>query len=90
MYCNKMMKANKLSELSLEELESKKKMIQGAAIGIGIVMLIACFILFYFAVITGNFALIAVAFGSFFTLMPTLMILNQINAEIKSRKSKYL
>ena len=84
------MKENKLSELSLEELASKKKKIQGAAIGTGIVMLIACFMLFYFTVITGNFALIAVAFSSFFTLMPMFRSLNRINAEIKSRKSKYL
>lgn len=84
------MKENKLSELSLEELASKKKKIQGVAIGISAVMLVACSVLFYFAVITGNFALIAVAFGSFFILMPTLMNINQINTEIKSRKSKYL
>lgn len=85
-----MKKENKLSELSLEELASKKKKIQGVAIGISAVMLVACCVLFYFALITGNFALIAVALGSFFILMPTLMNINQINTEIKSRKSKYL
>ncbi|MCX8531035.1 hypothetical protein [Chryseobacterium luquanense] len=85
-----MMKPNKLSDLSLEKLESKKKTVQSLAIGLGIVMLIACSILFYFAITSKNFALIAVAIGSLMSLMPILISIGQINAEIKSRKSKYL
>lgn len=84
------MKANKLSELSIEELESKKKTILNATIGIGCVMLIACCALFYFAITSKNFALIAVAIGSSMTLMPSFISIGQINNEIKSRKSKYL
>ncbi len=84
------MKANKLSELSIEELESKKKTILSATIGLGIVMIIACCTLFYFAITSKNFALIAVAVGSSLTLMPCFISIGQINAEIKSRKSKYL
>ncbi|MCD0477982.1 hypothetical protein LPB90_05910 [Chryseobacterium sp. LC2016-29] len=84
------MKVNKLSELSIEELESKKKTILSFTIGIGSVMIIACCILFYFAITSKNFALIAVAFGCLMTLMPSFISIGQINAEIKSRKSKYL
>ncbi|AZB29557.1 MULTISPECIES: hypothetical protein [Chryseobacterium] len=84
------MKANKLSELSIEELESKKKTILSFTIGIGSVMIIACCILFYFAIKSKNFALIAVAFGCSMTLMPSFISIGQINSEIKSRKSKYL
>ncbi|WP_159474077.1 hypothetical protein [Chryseobacterium sp. 18068] len=84
------MKANKLSELSIEELESKKKTILNATIGIGSVMLIACCAIFYFAITSKNFALIAVAIGSSMTLMPSFISIGQINNEIKSRKSKYL
>ncbi|WP_265429692.1 hypothetical protein [Chryseobacterium sp. YIM B08800] len=84
------MKTNKLSELSIEELESKKKMVLSAIIGLGIVMIIACCLLFYFAMMSKNFALIAVVIGSTLTLMPSFISIGQINAEIKSRKSKYL
>lgn len=84
------MKTSKLSELSIEELESKKKMVLSAIIGLGIVMIIACCLLFYFAMTSKNFALIAVAIGSTLTLMPSFISIGQINAEIKSRKSKYL
>lgn len=84
------MKENKLSELSIEELESKKKTILGASIGIGIIMIIACCVLFYFAISSKSFALIAVGMGSLTTLIPSFISINQINTEIKSRKSKYL
>lgn len=40
------MKANKLSELSIEELESKKKTILSATIGLGIVMILAVVLFF--------------------------------------------
>lgn len=84
------MKTSKLSELSIEELESKKKTILSATIGLGIVMIIACCALFYVAITSKNFALIAVAIGSTLTIMPSFISIGQINAEIKSRKSKYL
>ncbi|MEG1591315.1 hypothetical protein [Chryseobacterium sp.] len=84
------MKANKLSELSIEELESKKKTILSATIGLGIVMILACCALFYFAISSKNFALIAVAIGGSLTFVPSLISISQINSEIKSRKSKYL
>ncbi|MFY1045864.1 hypothetical protein [Chryseobacterium sp. GP-SGM7] len=84
------MKLNKLSDLSLEQLESKKKTVKSLAIGLGIVIIIACSVLFYVAMTSENFALIAVAVGSLMSLMPIFISISQINAEIKSRKSKYL
>lgn len=84
------MKTNKLTDLSLEQLQSKKKTILTATIGLGIVIIIACFFLFYVAITSKNFALIAVGIGSLMTLMPSFISIGQINAEIKSRKSKYL
>jgi hypothetical protein len=84
------MKANKLSELSIEELESKKKTILSATIGLGIVMILACCALFYFAISSKNFVLIAVAIGASLTFIPSLITIGQINSEIKSRRSKYL
>jgi len=84
------MKANKLSELSLEELESKKKMILNATIEFGFVIFIACCSLFYFEITSKNFALIAVAICSFMSLMTSFINIRQLNVEIKSRKSKYL
>lgn len=84
------MKPNKLADLSLEQLESKKKTILGATIGLGIVIIVAFFFLFYVAISSKNFALIAVAIGSLMTLIPSFISIGQINSEIKSRKSKYL
>lgn len=84
------MKANKLSELTIEELESKKKTILSATIGLGIVIILACCALFYFAISSKNFALIAVAIGGSLTFVLSLIGISQINSEIKSRKSKYL
>lgn len=82
------MKQNKLSELTLEELQEKEKKMKGAVIGLGIVMAMACFALFYLAVKNRNYSLITVGIGSSITLLPTFMALNQISNEIKSRNSK--
>lgn len=85
-----MMKANKLSDFSLEQLESKKKIIFRITIGLSIVTLLAVFALFYVTKTSKNFALIAIAIGSLITLMPNVINIGKINTEIKSRKSKYL
>ena len=79
---------NKLSELTLEELYIKKKKLTGAAIGIGIVMLIACITLIYLAIKNKNYALIGVALGCGMTFFPMFISLTQLNTEIKSRNSK--
>lgn len=80
------MSKSKLSELTLEELEKKKKTIIGAAIGLGIVTLIAFSILLYLIIKSKNVALVGVLPGSFIIFLPIFIGLSQINAEIKSRK----
>jgi hypothetical protein len=80
------MKANsKLSELTLEELMKKKKQSKSAAIGLGIVMVIACIILITLAIKNSSYALIGVAIGSSISFLPMWIALNQIDEEIKSR-----
>jgi hypothetical protein len=78
---------NKLKELTLEELQTKYKKSKSAIIGLGIVMIIAIITLIYLAIRNENYALIAVAIGSSITFLPSLMVLKQIEAEIKSRNS---
>ncbi|MEA5461041.1 hypothetical protein VB796_18410 [Arcicella sp. LKC2W] len=79
------MKTKKLSELTLEELQAKKKTLKGAIIGLGIVMVVAVATLVYLAIKTGNFVLIAGAMGCGITLLPSIIMVNQMNNEIKSR-----
>lgn len=83
------MKNNKLAELTSEQLEARKKTLTGALIGLAIVMIIACSVLFYIAITKKNYALMTVCTGCFITLLPSVIGLKQINAEIKSRESKY-
>ena len=56
--------------------------------GFGIVVIIACIILIAVAVKSKNYALIAVASGSFITLLPITTRLGQIDKEIKTREQK--
>lgn len=81
------MKTNKLSALTLEELYKRKKTLQGALIGFGIVMTIAFFILIYLVFLSKKFGLIAIIPAGFMTLLPAIIGLSQVNAEIKLRKS---
>jgi ABC-type bacteriocin/lantibiotic exporter with double-glycine peptidase domain len=81
------MKNNKLSGLTLEELYKRKKTLQGAAIGFGIVMVIAFCILLYLVFQSRKFGLIAIIPAGFMTLLPAIIGLSQVNTEIKSRKS---
>lgn len=83
-----MTKNKKLSELTLNELNTEKKKTKGILTGIGIVMIIACIILIVVAIKSKNYALIAVASGSFITLLPIMTRLGQIDKEIKTREQK--
>ncbi len=83
-----MTKNKKLQELSLEELYLEKKKRKGMLTVLGITMLIVCFALVVLAVKSGNYALIAVAFGSFITLLPSFTYLSQLETEIKTREQK--
>lgn len=83
-----MTKNKKLSELTLEELFAEKKKRKGILTGLGIVILIACGTLVFLAIKSKNYALIAVASGSFITLMPLIASLSQVEKEIKNREQK--
>ncbi|SHF70251.1 hypothetical protein [Pedobacter caeni] len=80
------MKKNQLSELTLDELYKKKKTLQGATIGLGIVMVIAFSILLYLVFKSRNFVLITVIPAGLISLIPGIIGLSQVNSEIKSRK----
>lgn len=81
------MKATKkLSELRLEELIEKKKKLQGIVIGLGIVMFITSIGIIYFAVKNNNYTSMVIVISCFVTLLPNVVSLSQLNAEIKSRK----
>lgn len=80
-----MSKNKKISELNLQELEDKKKTLKGVFIGLSIVIVISCALLFYFAFTQKNYGLLAVAIGSLGWIAPGLIFLKQINQEIKKR-----
>ena len=83
-----MTQGNNLSELTVNELYAEKKKSKGILTGFGIVMLVACATLVFVAVKSKNYALIAVACGSFTTLLPVMARLGQIEKEIKNREQK--
>lgn len=83
------MKKNPLADLSLEELLRQKKMCNGVVFGIGIVMLLASAVLAYTAIKSKNYLLIAVVPCSMLSLLPSIIRLGQLNAEIKSRNNDY-
>jgi hypothetical protein len=82
------MKENsKFKELSLEELITKYKQSKAAVIGLGIGIIIAVMVLIYLAVSNENYALIAVAIATSISFLPSIIVLKQIETEIKSRNS---
>jgi len=80
-----MKKTKPLNELSLDELQQKKKLVLGATIGLGIVMLIACIVLVYVAIIAKQPALLAIAVSCPATFLPIFINLQKLNNEIKNR-----
>jgi hypothetical protein len=83
-----LMKTNKLSELTLEELYKQKNTLKSVLIAFSIVMLIACAGLFFVAIKSKNYALIAIIPGCMLTMLPNYIRFGQLNTEIKSRNSK--
>ena len=81
-----MKETKKLSDFTLEELIEKKKKLQGAVTGLGIVMCIACIGIIYFAIKSENYTSIVIAICCAITLLPSFTSLSQLNTEIKSRK----
>ncbi|MDQ0965625.1 hypothetical protein QFZ20_001028 [Flavobacterium sp. W4I14] len=82
------MKNNKLSELSLTELNKQKKQLNGLLIGSAIVMLMLFAALLYLIVKKQNFVLLAVIPGCMLAWLPVAIKLSQLNAEIKLRGSE--
>ncbi len=80
-----MKSSEKFSELSLEQLIKRKEKLTSLSVGIAIVMLLFCGVLFYLAIKTKNYALIAVGTGSLMMQLPLFVSVNQISTEIKKR-----
>lgn len=78
---------NKLSEVSLAELELRKKKLIRLAYISGVMIFLCVAAILFLAIKSGNYALIAVACGSALTYIPMWINLNLINKEIQSRKS---
>ena len=81
------MKNNKLSELSLTELNKQKKQLSGLLIGSAVVMLLLFVALLYLIIKKQNFVLLAVIPGCMLAWLPVAIKLSQLNAEIKLRGS---
>jgi ABC-type Mn2+/Zn2+ transport system permease subunit len=78
---------NNLSEQPLESLEKQKKLLKGAAIGLGIVLLLAFCIIMYVAINKHKYGLLAILPGSILTLLPIIIRFAQINTELNVRKT---
>ena len=75
-----MSKSKKLTDLTLEELIKKKNQIKGAAIGLGIVMIIAVITLVVLAFKTQNYGLITIGLGCAVAFLPIFISLSQIKS----------
>ncbi|WP_412467965.1 hypothetical protein [Pedobacter sp. KLB.chiD] len=84
-----MKKETSISAIPIEELHKKKKGLQGALIGLGLVLLIAGLIIIYL-VFSSKMpkVLIIVPICSSLTLLPAFISLSQINTELKNRNVK--
>lgn len=80
--------SNVVTDLSTEELVKQKKTLTGAAFGLGILMLVACLVLFYLVLKSRNYLVMFVIPVAILSLLPSFMRLGQINAELKSRNIK--
>lgn len=80
------MKKNKLSELTIDELNKQKNSSTGFLLGSGIVMLILISTLLYLIIKNQNFSLTAIVPILLLMMVPAIIKVNQINSEIKSRK----
>ncbi len=83
-----MIKNKEISELTLSELYQEKKKRKGVISVLVTAMIILCGVLIFGAIKSKNYALIAVACGSFVTLFPSINYLGQIEKEIKNREKK--
>jgi hypothetical protein len=79
------MKTNKLSDLTLEELTKQKNTLKGVIIGFSILFLFAFSVLFYLIFESRNYVLLACIPPGLLAMLPAIMRLSQLNAEIKLR-----
>lgn len=77
-----------LSQLTIEELNKRKKQSIGVMISFGIVMFIATVVLVYLSFKTKKYALSGVAAALFCVFIPIYVNNIQINQELRSRQSK--
>lgn len=84
-----MKKEASIVAIPIDELYKKKKSLQGALIGLGLVLFVAAAIIIYLA-FSSNMpkVLIIVPFCSSLTLLPIFISLSQINTELKNRNTK--
>jgi di/tricarboxylate transporter len=78
---------NNLPENSLKSLTKQRQLLKGAALGFGIILLLAFCIILYVAIKKNNYALISIFPASMITLLPILIRYKQISKEINSRKT---
>lgn len=82
------MPANKaLSDLTIDELNKKKKKSTAVMLSFGIVMCVAIVLLVYLAFKTKKYALSGIPASLFCLFIPIYVNYAQINQEIKSRQS---
>jgi len=74
-----------LTELSLEELNARKKTLVSVVIAFGIIMIIACAAMAFLVFKSKKYGLIGVMPALFISLLPVSIQLTQVNAEIKKR-----
>lgn len=83
-----LMKTNKLSGFTIAELTKQKAMLKGLLIGGAIVALVLYTVLIYLIIKNGKTSLIAVMPCGILFILPGIMKWNQIEAELKSRRTK--
>lgn len=82
-----MPKNKALTELTIDELNNKKKQSLGVIISFSIIMFIAIVVLFYLSYKTKKYALAGISASLFCIFIPIYVNHIQINKEIKSRQS---
>lgn len=82
-----LMKSNKLTDLTIEELNKQKKLLTGVLAGFSIVMVVAYSILIYLMFASKDFKLFTIVPLGFVGLLPAIIRLDQINTELKSRSA---
>jgi len=84
-----MKKRVSIAELSVQELHKKKQGLQGALLGLSLVMLAAVVIIFYLVFSSkAPKVLVIVPITCALTFIPAFISMGQINTEIKNRESK--